>query len=276
MNSVKFTMVAIGSEVLRQISLIESGQPVSQETRGFNEDTGETYRLRGKEDAPDYRYMPDPNLPPLLLERSFVDGIRAKMPELPDEVRSRLQAQGLSQRDVDVLMAVDSGREVGFDGALGQGAIAYFDALSMNRDPKTVVNWMTHELLGQLALRRETFKENPVSVERMGNLIDLLQSGMITGTSGKTLLRHMLDHRSDKMPVEIAQELSLIALSEGEDLLEKMCSEAVIALPAEADAVRRGNLQVLNKLVGWVMKSSRGRADAQAVRANLKKTLAPN
>lgn len=78
------------------------------------------------------------------------------------------------------------------------------------------------------------------------------------------------------MPVEIAQELSLIALSEGEDLLEKMCSEAVIALPAEADAVRRGNLQVLNKLVGWVMKSSRGRADAQAVRANLKKTLAPN
>lgn len=124
------------------------------------------------------------------------------MPELPDEVRSRLQAQGLSQRDVDVLMAVDSGREVGFDGALGQGAIAYFDALSMNRDPKTVVNWyatwllssvipsfklcfgfdrMTHELLGQLALRRETFKENPVSVERMGNLIDLLQSGMITG-----------------------------------------------------------------------------------------------
>ncbi|ETW84098.1 hypothetical protein HETIRDRAFT_312503 [Heterobasidion irregulare TC 32-1] len=264
LNSVKFTMVAIGSEVLRQISLIESGQPVSQETRGFNEDTGETYRLRGKEDAPDYRYMPDPNLPPLLLEHSFVDGIRANMPELPDEVRSRLQAQGLSQRDVDVLMAVDSGREVGFDGALGQGALyAGFDR-------------MTHELLGQLALRRETFKENPVSVECMGNLIDLLQSGMITGTSGKTLLRHMLDHRSDKMPVEIAQELSLIALSEGEDLLEKMCSEAVIALPAEADAVRRGNLQVLNKLVGWVMKSSRGRADAQAVRANLKKMLAPN
>lgn len=276
LNSVKFTMVAIGSEVSRQISLIESGQPVSQETRGFNEDTGETYRLRGKEDAPDYRYMPDPNLPPLLLEHSFVDGIRAKMPELPDEVRSRLQAQGLSQRDVDVLMAVDSGREVGLDGALGQGAIAYFDALSKNRDPKTVVNWMTHELLGQLALRRETFKENPVSVERMGNLIDLLQSGMITGTSGKTLLRHMLDHGSDKMPVEIAQELSLIALSEGEDLLEKMCSEAVIALPAEADAVRRGNPQVLNKLVGWVMKSSRGRADAQAVRASLKKMLAPN
>ncbi|THH14303.1 hypothetical protein EW146_g6012 [Bondarzewia mesenterica] len=275
LNSVRFMRIAITSEVQRHISLIESGQTIPQETRGFNEDTGVTHRLRGKEDAPDYRYMPDPNLPPLLLDSAYIDGIRSTMPELPDETRARLLTQGLTQRDVDVLMTVDSGREVRFDGELGQGATAYFTALSNGRDPKIVVNWMTHELLGQLATRRETFKENPISVEQMGNLIDMVQSGAITGTSGKTLLRYMLDHKSDEMPEEIAQKLSLTALSEEDHMLEKLCGEAVAELPEEAEVVRRGNLKVLNKIVGRVMKSSRGRADAQAVRTTLQNMLLP-
>ena len=116
--------------------------------------------LRSKEDAPDYRYMPDPNIPPLLIDsvsppsacvpsrrltrcvQTYVDAIRQRMPELPDATQARLLSQGLSQRDVDVLMDVDSGREVGFDGELGRGAVAYFDEVSRGRDPKAVVNWL--------------------------------------------------------------------------------------------------------------------------------------
>ncbi|KAA1466549.1 Glutamyl-tRNA amidotransferase B subunit [Dentipellis sp. KUC8613] len=275
LNSVRFMIVAIICEVRRHLVLLSEGKPVPQETRGFNENTGETFKLRSKEDAPDYRYMPDPNLPPLLLDQNYIEQIRQSMPELPHQIRARLQRQGLSQRDTDVLMAVDSGREVGYDGELGQGATAYFDALARGRDPKEVVNWITHDLLGQLAARKQTFNANPVSVDQMGNLIDLVQSGTITRTSGKMLLKYMLDHPSPERPDRLAQELSLMAMQDEPDFLGELCREVITKLPEEAEAVRQGNTKVLNKLVGSVMKSSRGRADAQAVRSKLREVLLP-
>ncbi|OBZ70372.1 Glutamyl-tRNA(Gln) amidotransferase subunit B, mitochondrial [Grifola frondosa] len=273
LNSVKFMMIAITCEAHRQIELLESGRSVPQETRGFDEDRAETYALRSKEDAPDYRYMPDPNLPPLLLDQEYITKIRNDMPELPDMTRARLLALDLSRRDTDVLMDVDSGREVGFDGELGGGAVAYFDSVARGRDPKAVVNWITHELLGQLAFRRETFKENPISVEQMGNLIDLVQTGTITGTSGKTILRHLLSNHSQDMPSKLAEQLLLIAVRDDGSSLEKWCSEAISALPEEAKIVRTGNVRVVNKIVGRVMKASRGRANAEDVRAMLLKML---
>ncbi|TBU33054.1 Glutamyl-tRNA amidotransferase B subunit [Dichomitus squalens] len=273
LNSVKFMMVAITCEAFRQIALLERGVPVAQETRGFNEEKAETYSLRSKEDAPDYRYMPDPNIPPLLIGSAYVNAIRERMPELPDATRERLLAQGLSQRDVEVLMDVDSGREVGFDGELGRGAVAYFDKVSRGRDPKAVVNWITHELLGQLAFRNETFRENPISVEQMGELVDLVQGGKVTGTSGKTILRHILSTRSSDLPSKIAEDLKLIASDDDSASLEKWCREAIAALPQQAEAVRQGNPNVVNKIMGHVMKASRGTAKAQDVRAMLLKLL---
>ncbi|KIM76374.1 hypothetical protein PILCRDRAFT_77807 [Piloderma croceum F 1598] len=278
LNSVKFMMVAITCEVLRHIKLLETGQVVSQETRGFDELKSQTFKLRSKEDAPDYRYMPDPNLPPLLVNQAIITLAINSMPELPGAMRSRLCSQGLSKRDTEVLMSVDSGREVGFDGEPGSGgAVAYFESLSKGRDPKIVVNWMTHELLGQLGARKETFTQNPVSVEQMGELIDMVQDGSITGTSGKTLLHHMITHRSREMPSKLAADLSLAALSKNSlsDSLKKLCEEAIAALPEEAGVVRKGNERVIMKLVGKVMKDSRGRADAKAATDLLKELLLP-
>ncbi|KAI0053716.1 Glutamyl-tRNA amidotransferase B subunit [Auriscalpium vulgare] len=275
LNSIRFMMVAITSEAGRHIALLDSGNRVNQETRAFDENTGETYRLRTKEDAPDYRYMPDPNLPPLLLDPTFVARIRQNVPELPAQTRMRLLAQGLSQRDVEVLMAVDSGKEVGFDGRLGHGAVAYFDGLSRSRDPRVVVNWMTNELLGQLSARRLSFHDNSISLEQMGDLIDMVQQGFVTGSTGKALLRHMLDHQSPETPRELAEELKLLALHEP-DSLEQHCADAILALPAEADAVRQGNLNVLNKLTGRIMRATRGTANAAAVRKALERLLRPS
>ncbi|OAX34793.1 Glutamyl-tRNA amidotransferase B subunit [Rhizopogon vinicolor AM-OR11-026] len=274
LNSVRFMMVAITSEVFRHIELLESGCLVPQETRGFDEDKAETFKLRSKEDSPDYRYMPDPNLPSLLISEEYIEVIRKTMPELPDATRARLLNLGLSERDADVLMTVDSGREVGFDGELGNGAVAYFDALAQHRDPKLVVNWMTHELLGQLTARKETFSDNPVSVAQLGELMDLVQDGKITGTSGKSLLKHIITNQSSAAPSVLAQEFSLEAVS-GNDTatLQTWCAEAIEALPEEAEAVRRGNPRVLNKLVGKVMQLSRGRADAQNARVVLSDIL---
>ncbi|EIN10973.1 Glutamyl-tRNA amidotransferase B subunit [Punctularia strigosozonata HHB-11173 SS5] len=256
LNSIKFAQIAIVSEVYRHISLIENGQKVQQETRGFDEARAETYSLRSKEDAPDYRYMPDPNLPPIVLDQTYIEDVRTSMPELPEATRARLLARGLSDRDVQVLMAVDAGREVGFDGKLGQGAIA-----------------VTHELLGQLLARGWSFHQNPMSAEHMGEFVDMVQQGRITGTAAKALLRHMLDHSSAAAPLEVAQQLSLLSLADDTGSLEQWCKEAIDSMLREAEEARQGDSRVLNKFMGRVMKISRGRADAKGARAMLQKLL---
>lgn len=104
------------------------------------------------------------------------------MPELPDATRERLLAQGLSAQDTNILMTADAGREVGMDGTFGRGGVvAYFDAVSEGRDPKVVVNWILQVLFGQLAARNQTFSENPITAVQLGSLIDMVQSGVITG-----------------------------------------------------------------------------------------------
>ncbi|KAI0698570.1 Glutamyl-tRNA amidotransferase B subunit [Cytidiella melzeri] len=269
LNSIKGITVAITSEVLRQIQLLENGEKVRQETRGFDEDTAETFSLRSKEDAPDYRYMPDPNLPPLLLSDDYILSIKSRMPDLPAVTEGRLRGMGLSQRDCEVLMAIDSGREVGYDGTLGQGAVAYFDTVAQGRDPKAVVNWITHELLGQLAHRQDTFTQNAMTAAQMGDLIDLVQSKCITGTSGKLILRHILEHRSTSMPTQLVRELGLLAAETEDDTLRAWCTAAIQALPQESQLVRVGNERVLNRILGHVMKTSKGRANPEAAKAML-------
>ncbi|KAF9219667.1 GatB-domain-containing protein [Gyrodon lividus] len=198
----------------------------------------ETFKLRSKEDSPDYRYMPDPNLPLLLLSPEYIENVWKSMPELPEETHMRLMSVGLTEQEAEGLMAVDTGWEVGFDGEYGKGAVAYFDCLAQGHNARTAVNWMTHELLGQLAACKETFSDNPVSMEQMGKLIDMVQSGKVTGTSGKTLLCHIITSHSTASPSTLAQQLSLLAISDDDSaLVEKWCSEAIEALPEEADKV---------------------------------------
>ncbi|KAG8218999.1 glutamyl-tRNA(Gln) amidotransferase subunit B [Butyriboletus roseoflavus] len=274
LNSVKFMMVAITSEVFRHISLLESGQTVPQETRGFDEAKAETFKLRSKEDSPDYRYMPDPNLPPLILSPEYIDCVRRSMPELPRETRARLMNIGLTEQEAEVLMAVDAGREVRFDGEPTKGAVQYFDRLAQGRSAKSAVNWMIHELLGQLAARKETFSDNPVSVEQMGELVDMVQCGKITGTSGKTLLRQMVTSRSTTSPLTLAKELGLLAVSDDDgSLLKNWCLEAIKALPEEVQKVRDGNLKVMNRIMGKVMQLSGGRVKAGDVKQMLEDLL---
>ncbi|KAF8138915.1 Glutamyl-tRNA-Gln amidotransferase B subunit [Boletus edulis] len=274
LNSVKFMMIAITSEVFRHIDFLERGQTVPQETRGFDEVKAETFKLRSKEDSPDYRYIPDPNLPPLLLSPEYIDRVRRSMPELPRETRARLMSMGLTEQEAEVLMAVDAGREVRFDGEPAKGAVQYFDCLAQGRSAKAAVNWMIHELLGQLAARKETFSDNPVSVEQMGELVDMVQNGKMTGKSGKALLRHMVTSRSTASPSILARELGLLAISDDDgSLLKNWCLVAIEALPEEVQKVRDGNIKVMNRIMGKVMQLSGGRVKAGDVRQMLEVLL---
>ncbi|KAF8897888.1 Glutamyl-tRNA amidotransferase subunit B, mitochondrial [Infundibulicybe gibba] len=283
LNSVRFMVAAINHEINRQQThLLTTSDPLPQETRGFDENTFCTYKLRSKEDAPDYRYMPDPNLGMLVIGPERVRSIRETLPLLPSVIQARLlETYQLPERDVDVLLALENTKDIPPDGEDGgdKGAIAYFERLCKEgRDPKIVANWMTHELLGQLSARKEGFKDNTVSSAQLGELIDLIAHGVVTGTSGKLLLRHMLSlPTSDaRSPVELARDLNLIALTPSAQLTEpvdgkpselrQLCNQALTALPSETAAARQGQKNVLNKIVGWVMRESRGRADAREVR----------
>jgi len=146
--------------------------------------------------------------------------------------------------------------------------------LTHGRNSKAVINWIIHELLGQLALRKKMFRENPVSLEQMGGLIDMVQSGLMTGSSGKLLLRHMLDNPSTTASTELAGHLGLLATRE-DSVLERLCVQAIADMPEEADAVRRGVPNVVNKLLGQVMKSSKGTTNPQSARRMLLKLLPP-
>ncbi|KAH9482302.1 Glutamyl-tRNA(Gln) amidotransferase subunit B, mitochondrial [Psilocybe cubensis] len=302
LNSVKYMMAAIVHEIKRQTQFLDTnpGATVPQETRGFNENTFETYRLRSKEDAPDYRYMPDPNLGVLVLSQARIDDIKTNLPSLPWDIRSRLVSKypslNAKEKSLNVLINVNSGKEIGFDGENSGGAVEYFEELCQTpvtggsrptvRDPVVLLNWLTHELLGQLASRKETFSDNPLSASQFGELVDLVQDGTITGTSGKHLLRHMLANPSSRRPREIATELQLVALTSTSSSqsttssdssviseLEDLCRSAVSNLPCEVAALRAGNKNVLNKIVGYVMKKSRGRADATATRELVEKMV---
>ncbi|KAF9478677.1 Glutamyl-tRNA amidotransferase B subunit [Pholiota conissans] len=277
LNSVRFMMAAITHEVHRQIAFLAEnpGEHVPQETRGFNEDTFTTFRLRSKEDAPDYRYMPDANLGVLVLSEARINEIKSTLPPLPHEVRERLLEKYPVLRDkarqasLDVLL-VNNERVVGLDGEDAGGAIRWFDELCEGgRDPALVLNWLTQELMGQLASRKETLADNTLSVSQFGALVDMVASRTLTGTSGKFLLRHMLANPSQRPMKEIAEELELIALApstSSSPQLHALCTAAIAALPSEVAAVRAGNKNVLNKIVGHVMRASRGRADALVVR----------
>ncbi|KAF8806231.1 Glutamyl-tRNA amidotransferase subunit B, mitochondrial [Phlegmacium glaucopus] len=294
LNSVKFMMAAIIHEIHRQRAFLLANPGVSlpQETRGFDDNTFETYLLRSKENAPDYRYMPDPNLGVLVISQARIQEIHQNLPSLPWETRSRLldtfPELQTKEQSLNVLLNVDNGREVAFDGERSGGAVNYFEQLCLGennkgqveirRNPGVVLNWLIHELIGQLSAQKQTFDENPLTADQFGELIDLVQNGTVTGTSGKLLLKHMLMNPSSHPPTRLAHELQLTALpvtpdssslassSSPHSELQSLCEAAIQALPSEVAAFRAGNKNVLNKIVGHVMKQSRGRADAKLVK----------
>ncbi|KAF8514854.1 Glutamyl-tRNA amidotransferase B subunit [Hysterangium stoloniferum] len=274
LNSVKFLQTAIKMEVDRHIALSEAGLPVPQETRGFDEQHMTTYRLRSKEDAPDYRYMPDPNFPPLVLPEEYLDRVRASLPELPDATRQRLAKNyGLVPQDIEVLMSVDAGKDVPYDGEKRRSAVAYFEAVAVGRNPKIVVNWIVNEVFAQLTLHKKSFANNPLSEAQLGELIDMVGCGAISSAAAKQVVRHILSAAVPiSMPVTaLVETMNLSHASEEE--MRRSCEKAVEELPAESALVREGNERVMAKVVGRAMKKCGGRGDAVWIREYLRELL---
>ncbi|KAM0786694.1 hypothetical protein ACM66B_002138 [Microbotryomycetes sp. NB124-2] len=192
LNGVRFLAAAIESEIDRQVHELEAGRQIEQATRGFNAITGQTYHLRGKEDAPDYRYMPDPELGAVVVTKERLDRMRKDLPELPDEAFDRLRDQyGLASREAAILVALGEkmddertlDREIGSSESHAGVGVKYFEDVAQSRDARVAANWVIHELLGALSKTNLTLATSPVSPKALGSLIDAVTAEKLTGES---------------------------------------------------------------------------------------------
>ena len=258
-NSVRFVMAVVEQEAKRQIAVLEAGGRIVQETRLYDPDRGETRSMRSKEDAHDYRYFPDPDLLPLVLDDAFLDECRASLPEMPDAKRRRYQALGITPYNAAVLTAdVDAARW--FDALLEAGA-----------RPAAAANWVTSELFGALNRLNRDIAESPVTPAQAGELLALVADGTLSGSLAKQVFEIMLE--TGQGAGAIVEERGLKQTSDTGAI------EAVIAkvLADNADKVAQykgGKEALFGFFVGQTMKAMGGKANPGVVNALLKKALA--
>ncbi len=257
MNSFRFIQAAIEYEARRQVEIIEAGGAVSQETRLFDPDKGQTRSMRSKEDAHDYRYFPDPDLLPLVLTPAFVEGIRQSLPELPDEKRARFKSDyGLSHYDAGVLSA-DAERA------------NFFEQVAGGRDAKLAANWVSQDLFGYLNRAELDLSESPVSAAQLGGLIDLISSDVISGKIAKDVFQRMIDGEGN--PGEIVEKHGLKQVTDT-SAIDALVQQVIDDNPEQAAAVRE-KPKTMGWFVGQVMKASGGKANPQAVNQILRARL---
>ncbi|MEW6391486.1 MAG: Asp-tRNA(Asn)/Glu-tRNA(Gln) amidotransferase subunit GatB [Pseudomonadota bacterium] len=256
-NSYRYIQQAIEYEARRQIEILEDGGKIDQETRLFDPNKGETRSMRSKEEAHDYRYFPDPDLLPLVLDPAWVKEIEQTLPELPDAKKARLQSQyGLSAYDAGVLI-IDADRA------------DYFEAAAKGRDAKLVVNWVTNELLAKLSAAGISFTDSPLPSSDIAQLVELIENGTISSKIAKEVFEHMWN--GEGRPAEIVEKRGLVQINDT-GAIEKAIDDLIAGNPDKAEAVK-DKPQALGWFVGQVMKATGGKANPATVNELLRKKL---
>ncbi|HEX9945790.1 MAG TPA: Asp-tRNA(Asn)/Glu-tRNA(Gln) amidotransferase subunit GatB [Thermoanaerobaculia bacterium] len=258
-NSFRNIARAIEHEIGRQTAVIESGGRVVQETRSFDADTGSTRPMRSKEEAHDYRYFPEPDLPPLVLARERIEGLRAELPELPWQRRARLVSQyGLPADDARVLT---TSRELA----------DYYEAAvaDLPSNPKAIANWVMGEVLRDVKERRVEIACSIPSAH-LAALVGMVDAGTISNSAAKEVFAAVC--RSGEEPAAAVERLGLAQVSDTSQI-ERWIDEVIEQNPAQVGQFRAGKAQVLGFLVGQVMKRSGGRAEPKTVQQLLRRAL---
>jgi aspartyl-tRNA(Asn)/glutamyl-tRNA(Gln) amidotransferase subunit B len=259
MNSFKAIQKALEYEVNRQIKALNSKEKLVQETRLWDERKGRTCLMRSKEEAHDYRYFPEPDLVPLVVEQGWIEEVRKSIPELPDKRRERfIREYRLSEYDAGVLTA--------------EKALAdYFEeVVKIHSNPKAVTNWVMVELLGRLNAVNKEVKESPVSPGQLAELLKLIEKGTISGKIAKTVFEEMSN--TGKSPQVIVKEKNLVQIT-GEKEIGKIVEEVLKENPGAIEEYRKGKEKALSHLVGQIMRKTQGKANPQMVNRILKEKL---
>jgi aspartyl-tRNA(Asn)/glutamyl-tRNA(Gln) amidotransferase subunit B len=259
LNSFRYVERAIEFEIERQAAVLAQGGAVEQETRLFDSATGRTYAMRGKEEAHDYRYMPEPDLPPVVVGPELLEALRASMPDLPEQTRDRLIATyGLPAYDAGVLTQ-------------SKALTAYFEATAAaSGNPKAASNWIMGDVLGRLNASGQAIDAIRITPDALGGLIRLVESGTITGPTAKALFERLFTEGGHAETIVEAEGLARV----GDDaVIERLVAETIAAHPKPVEQYRAGRTQTLGFLVGQVMKASGGTADPAKVTAEMRRRL---
>jgi len=256
LNSFGALLKSLAYEIERQRGILEAGGAIDQETMGWDEARGVTVVQRSKEYAQDYRYFPEPDLPPLILSREWVEGLRAKLPELPDAKRDRFMEQyGLSRYDAEVLAA--------------ERAVAdYFEScVRAHPDAKTVANWITGELFRLLKTADIGIEAVKITPDALAELLSLVEKGTISINIAKDVFGEMLE--TGRPALQIVKEKGLVQISDVEEL-SRIVEQIIAENPGPVAEYLGGKEPVLRFLVGQVMKATRGKANPRLVNELLK------
>ena len=259
-NSFKFVEKALEYEIKRQIKVIEEGGKVIQETRLWDSDKGITESMRGKEEAHDYHYFPEPDLVPITIEQKWIDEIKASLPELPDAKRKRFVSEyGLPEYDADLLTEEKSTAE-------------YFEeAVKLGGNPKIVANWIITNIFKHLKEEDKEITEILFTPKHLVNVLSLVLAGSTSTTMAKTtILDEVL--KSGKMPEVIVKEKGLVQISDSSEI-EKAVDEVISKNPKEVERFKAGDEKLLGFFVGQIMKLTKGKANPQIVNEIVKKKL---
>ncbi|GIP50180.1 Asp-tRNA(Asn)/Glu-tRNA(Gln) amidotransferase subunit GatB [Paenibacillus sp. DXFW5] len=259
MNSFRGVVRGLEYEQLRQGEILDEGGEVVQETRRWDETQGKTFSMRGKEEAHDYRYFPDPDLVTLHIDQAWKDRIRASIPELPDARKARYTSEyGLPEYDAGVITSSKALAD------LFESSLAY------TKDAKAVSNWIMGDLLGYLNSNSLELSDVKLTGQGLGEMIGLLEKGTISSKIAKTVFKEML--QSGKLPQQIVEEQGLVQISD-EGAILAIVQEVVANNPASVEDYKAGKEKAIGFLVGQVMKQSKGKANPGLVNKLLVEVL---
>lgn len=257
-NSFAALQRAIEYEIERQIEIVEDGGQVVQETRLWDDNARETRSMRGKEDAHDYRYFPEPDLMPLEISREWVEKIKSEMPELPSQKRARYQEIGLSEYDASVIVEQ-------------MGLALFFDkVLELGANPKTAVNFIMGEIAAFLKEDHIEITDTKLTPENLAELIALIEKGTISNNIGKQIIIEMLKDGTKASVIVEKKGLSQIS---DEGAIKELVQKVVNAHPNEVEAYKNGKTNLLGFFVGQIMKETKGRANPKTVNQLLREII---
>ncbi len=259
LNSFRSMEKALDYEIKRQTELLESGGKVVQETRGWDDDKEITVSQRSKEEAAEYRYFPEPDIPPIVVTREMVEELKKQIPELPDAKVAKYKEMGLSDDDAKII-------------AGDVKLVKFFEkAAEVSGSPKKTSNWLLSELLGHLKASKMTFYDNKLSAENLGKLVKLIDDGVISGKIAKDIFEEV--YSGDLDPEKYVEEKGLKVIEDTEEL-ERICQETIDKNPNIVADFKGGKEKAIGGLVGKIMGTTRGTANPKSVNEILRKLLA--
>ncbi len=262
LNSFQALEKAAEFEIRRQAELLESGQEIEQQTRGWSEEKGKTLLQRSKEEALDYRYFPEPDIPPIKLTQKEIDLQKSQLPILPLEVKKTLKSEyNIEAEELSILSDTKPMSDF------------FLEAIKIGKDPKTTTSFITTILMKHLKEDGLEINspENKVTAQMLGELVQLIQDGTISNNVAKTTVFEEM-YKTGKSPQTIVDEKGLKQVSDTA-AIEEFCQKAILALPQAAEDVKNGQMKAIGALVGFVMKESKGQANPALVNKTLVKLL---